>query len=900
VIGKTIGPYEVISKLGEGGMGVVYRARDARLNRFVALKVLPHSVTGDPERVARFDREARVLASLNHPNIAQVYGFDGAALAMELVEGQTLDEIIGQGAVPLDRALAIARQIAAALEAAHDQGVVHRDLKPANIKVREDGTVKVLDFGLAKALAEDAGPGASDVSNSPTLTARSTQLGMILGTAAYMSPEQAKGRPVDRRADVWAFGAVLFEMLAGRRAFEGDDVSEVLASVLKTEPDWSALPPALPAPVVRLLKRCLEKDPKKRLRDVAEGMLQLDEGLASSATAASTGAASATSAAPRWRRAMPIVATAIVTAAALFAIDRMRVPSPAAPRASIRFLLEPRPPMSLVVSATEQDMAISPNGQSVLYLAAEGRSPASLFVRRIDQVDAVPLRGAEFAAAPFASPDGAWVGFLDRVNLAQLKKVSMQGGPPVALAVARNTIYGAAWMPNDSIVIGVSGGPLCVVPPGGGEPTPVTTLDAGESEHLWPAVVPGTSVVLFTTNVGVRMPAVAGQLAAIDLATRRSVRFQLQGFHPRFVPPGFMVYATTDGSIRAVRFDPKTLTISGTPVPVLEGVSIKGSGAAQFDVSSDGRLIYVTGGSFIGATRSLTWTDRDGKETPIAAPVRSYFYARLSPDGARVSLDVREQEQNVWVWDLKRDSIMKLTDKPGQFQYCLWTPDGQRVVFASLGPKSELVQMRADGTGAIDQITDAASRKLTPYPNAITPDGQQVIFRALLAGSTNSDLYIASLSGDHAMKPLLATEHDERNAALSPDGKWMAFESDLSDHFEVYVRPFPNVEAGQFQISTNGGVKPLWSPTGREIFYVSNDNRMMAVPVDTARGFSAGKPTVLFDGSSYFLGAVGRNFDVTPDGKRFVMIKNSPEAKGPAAVLTVVIDWAEELRARLK
>jgi serine/threonine-protein kinase len=674
----------------------------------------------------------------------------------------------------------------------------------------------------------------------------------------------------------------------------------VLASVLKTDPDWSALPPTLPAPVVRLLRRCLEKDPKKRLRDVAEGMLQLDEGLASSATPASPGAASAGSHVTVWRRARPIVVTAIVTAAVLFAIDRTRVPPPAAPRTAIRFLIDPPAPTSLVVSASEPDIAISPDGQTILYLAAEGRRAASLFVRRIDQLDAAPLRGAEDGAAPFVSPDGAWVGFLDRINQAQLKKVSIQGGPAVALAVAKNTIYGATWMADGSIVIGVMGGPLSVVPSGGGEPMPVTTLESGEAEHLWPAVVAGTSVVLFTTNIGVQMPSTAGQLAATDLATRRSVRFQLQGFHPRFVPPGFMVYATTDGSIRAVRFDPKTLTVSGTPVPVVEGVSIKGSGAADFDVSSDGRLVYVTGGSLLAATRSLAWTDRDGKETPIAAPLRAYFYARLSPDGARVSVDVRDQEQNVWVWDLKRDALMRLTDKAGQFQYCLWTPDGQRVVFASLGPKSELVQMRADGTGSIDQITDVASQKLTPYPNAITPDGKQVIFRAVPVGSTKNDLYIASLSGDHMMKPLLATAHDERNAALSPDGKWMAFESDLSGRFEVYVRPFPDVEAGQWPLSTNGGVKPLWSPTGREIFYVADDNRVMAVPVDTTRGFSAGKPTVLFDGSPYYLSAVGRNFDVTPEGKRFVMIKNSAEAKRPASLLTAVIDWAEELRARLK
>jgi serine/threonine-protein kinase len=585
-----------------------------------------------------------------------------------------------------------------------------------------------------------------------------------------------------------------------------------------------------------------------------------------------------------------------LTAAVMFGINRARS-TPAEVRTPVRFLIEPSSSASIVPTPAETDVAISPDGRSILFLAAEaGR--ASIFVRGIDQIGAASLRGTENGSAPFVSPDGAWVGFLDRANQAQLKKVPMQGGAATALTVAKNTIYGAAWLADDSIVIGVRGQPLSIVPAGGGEPAPVATLAPGEGEHLWPAAVPGTSVIVFTSSDGIRTPATVGQIAAIDLTTHRVARFQLAGFRPRFVSPGFIVYATSDGAIRAVRFDPKTLTISGTPVTVLDRVSVKGSGAAQFDVSADGRLVYLAGGPLVNPTRSLTWTDRDGKDTPIAAPLRSYFYARLSPDGTRISTDIRDEDQSVWIWDLKRDAFMKLTDKPGQFQYCLWTPDGH-VVFSSIGEKTALMEMRADGTGPIDPITDAS--QLTRYPNAVTPDGSRVILRGERAGTTKNDLLIVSLSGDHTVKPLLATDHDERNAALSPDGEWMAFESDLSGSYEVYVRPFPDVESGQWAISTHGGRKPLWSPTGREVFYVSDDEKtMMAVPVDTTHGFSAGKPAVLFDASGYFLGAVGRNFDVTPDGKRFVMIKNPPRSAAPPSPLTVVIDWAEELRARLK
>ncbi|HEX6323306.1 MAG TPA: protein kinase, partial [Vicinamibacterales bacterium] len=862
----------------------------------------------DAERVARFEREARVLAQLNHPNIAQVYGFEPStptghsAIAMELVEGPTLEDVIrdhhaetGAG-LPLDRALAIARQIAIALEVAHEQGIVHRDLKPANIKVRDDGTVKVLDFGLAKAFAPET-DGPSSVSNSPTITARSTQLGMIIGTAAYMSPEQAKARPVDRRADVWAFGAVLFEMLAARRAFEGDDVSDVLASVLKTEPDWTLLPADLPAPVRRLLRRCLEKDPKKRLRDIGEGMLQLDEGLASGSTTSGVTVSDLRAAGPERRTFwLAIAGTAIATALIAGAIGVWRAPVPERPAvARARHGADDAAPMFL--SIAHRDIAISPDGLFIAYTAGPQGAPSEIHVRPLDQLEAAPVRGARPALGPFFSPDSRWIGFVDQVDQTQLKKVSALGGPAVDLTKARTPVFGAAWLP-DGIVFGTRGGPLFSVTDGGGEPAPVTSLADGDTTHAWPAGVPGTQVVLFSASATVS--GLDGQLAAVDRRSGRMVRLNIAGLHPRYVSSGHIVYATSDGSVRAVAFDPARMEVSGTPAPVIDIVGVKASGAANFDVSTSGHLVY-SGGGVMGAERTIVWVDRAGRETPTGIPARNYFYVRISPDGSRLSLDARDEDQDIWIWDLARESLSRLTDRPGPDQYGLWTPD-RRIVFSSvMGGRSELFHHREDGVGEPEQITDTSVSKLLPFPNAVTPDGKRVILRAAVSGTALSDLYTAEIGGDRTITPLLATEHDERNAALSPRGDYMVFESNLSGgRYEIFVRPFPDVDRFQRNVSTAGGEEPVWSPDGREIFYIQG-NRMMAVPVEmSSNGLELKKPVPLFDVSPYFFGGLGRNYDIAADGRRFAMVKQAREQQNEPQPITIVLNWIEELRARVK
>jgi serine/threonine-protein kinase len=863
-------------------MGEVYRAHDHSTGRDVALKVLPEAVASDPERLARFQREAKALGVLNHPNIAAIYGVEdrGArpAIVMELVAGEDLSVRIARGRVPVAEALAIARQIADAVSAAHDAGIVHRDLKPANVKVRDDGVVKVLDFGLAKASDPAAAGSATD---SPTLTARATALGMILGTAAYMAPEQARGKAVDKRADIWAFGVVLFEMLAGRRAFAGDDISDVLAAVLKTEPDWGALPD-VPAPVRRLIQRCLEKDPRQRLRDLAEGVRQLDDAPLTAPRAVQ----------PFWRRALPVAAAVLVTALATIAIDRARTPA-AVPAKPTRFLLPGSVDAPFAATAQYPDLAIAPDGSFVVYsVFARGASSPSLWLHPLDQFAPSPLRGGESALAPFVSPDSQWIGYVDAISPSQLKKVQAGGGTPTTVGAVPPFTTGATWLRNGVIVTGTANRGLYKIGDGGGEPVEVTVLDdkTNERAHRAPAAVPDTDVVLFCTFSGANP-----KLAAVNVATGKVARFEIQGYSPRYIESGHMVFVSADGVLRAVAFDPDRLEVRGDPAPVLEGIAIKATGAANFTVARNGTLVYAQG-TGVRAARRIVWVDRLGKETATSTPTHTYFYARVSPDGGKLALDVREKEADLWIWDT-RGTMRRLTQNPGADQYGLWTPpDGARIVFQSdLRQKAGLYIARADAIGDPELVLEHPGA----FPNAITPDGKSIIFRASTT-ATRNDLFLVPIAGpDRTVTTLVQTPHEEYNAALSPDGKWMAFESDSSGRQEVYVRPFPDVNTGQDVISTAGGSEPAWAPRGNpEVVYLGADNWMYSVAVTVSPGgkISFAAPVRLFDASGYFFGGLGRNYDLSPDGKRFAMVKID-DAKGATPdPLRVVLHWADELK----
>jgi serine/threonine-protein kinase len=912
--GARVGPYEIVSAIGAGGMGEVYRARDAKLGRDVAIKVLPDVFGGDPERVARFEREAQVVASLNHPNIAIIHGFqesDGVrALVLELVEGETLGEIIARSPVPLADALAISRQIADALEAAHDKGIVHRDLKPDNIKLTPEGKIKVLDFGLAKMLEPEPARHPSFAGTmSPTLSIHATYGGVILGTAAYMSPEQARGKPVDRRTDIWSFGCVLFEMLTGRQAFQaGETISDAVAHILTREPDWNALPPDTPSHIRTLLRRCLQKDPSKRLPHIGLVRLEIDDGPAAADELAPAAASSAPQPASKKRVAIALGVLFAAVAAGVVATWALMRTAPAVPQ-QLRFSIIPSLTQPFTVNGFFRNVTIAPDGRHVVYVAPSGAGTSLLMVRALDQLEAVPLRGVSGAASPFMSPDSRSIGFFAQLAGGDLKKVSITGGPALTLCRYQGTPRGATWGTDDSIVFAtndLSTG-LLRVPAAGGEPKVLTKPDPanGEQDHLFPSMLPGSRAVLFTIA-----PADGitdnSQVAVLDLTTGQRKTLIRGGSHAQYVDPGYVVYAVS-GSLRAVRFDPDRLAVSSEPVPVVDQVMTFGTGAGLFDVSRSGTLVYVPGGatSGTGTPRSLVWVDRHGQEESIPAPIRTYVFPRLSPDGQRVAVDIRDQENDIWIFDLKRPTLTKLTFNPGPDSWPIWTPDGRRVVFGStrgVGAQQNLFWQPADGTGTAERLTTSANIQ---QPHSFSPDGRSLVVYELVPSSF-SDLTllpIGSLSekpptGKLDTQPLVYTAAAENAGEISPDGHFVAYHSNESGQPQVYVRPFPEVNKGRWQISTEGGTRPAWGPDRRELFYMNPDGAMMAVPVQTTPTFSAGNPTKLFEGQ-WFRGQSGRTYDVAKDG-RFLMIKDAvTNEQGSAATMTVVVNWVEELKQKL-
>ncbi len=918
MIGKSIGPYQILAELGRGGMGEVYRAKDTKLNRDVAIKVLPESFALDADRVARFTREAQVLASLNHPNIAQIYGIENNAIVMELVEGEDLSAIIARHGYPeaesdssrlretgrgsgaprklekvglsLDEALAIAKQIADALEAAHEQGIVHRDLKPQNIKVRADGTVKVLDFGLAKAMDPDAF-GASAM-NSPTMTARATQMGMIIGTAAYMSPEQARGRAVDRRADIWAFGVVLYEMLTGTRAFEGEDISITLASVLKEAVNWKALPADLPAPLRRLLRRCLEKDPKRRLSSIGDARLELDEAASPADRDGSTSSASAPAltvvVVSAWKRALP---WAVAGALAVALVSALVVWSPwrSIPAPTLRKLLTSIGADVPLWIDRGASAILSPDGTTLAFVGQESDSARRLFLRKLDQLQAAPLAGTEGAAYPFFSPNGQWIAFFAG---GKLKKVSVVGGAAVSLCDAE-TARGGTWAEDDTIIFSptqTSNTTLLRVPAAGGKPAAFGTLSPGATAQRWPDALPGGKAVLYTESASTAVFDAANLVVApvpVDASAKAGpAKVVVRGaYYGRYVPSGLgrrslglgghLIYIQ-QGTLFAVPFDAVRVETTGPAVPAIEGLtSNPGSGGAQVALSSEGTLAYVPGATVTRAN-PIDWMTRDGKTSALRVAKAEWVHPRFSPDGQKLAMQISDGKQNdVWVYDVARNALAQLTFDAGEDGIPVWTPDGKRIVFASdrakRGGPRNLYWVNADGTGEVTRLTDSPDDQ---RPVSWHPSGKFLAFHATRAGS-GADLLILPMEGDAARgwtagKPtvFLGTPAEEYAPMFSPDGRFIAYFSNEAGRsgYDVYVRPFPG-PGGPWRVSTDSGNWPRWSHAASELVFLTGDKVVFAPFTVVGDSFRPDTPRS-WSPTTILIPTASSPYDLHPDGKR--------------------------------
>ena len=889
-VGRRLGPYEVTGLLGAGGMGEVYRARDSKLQRDVAIKVLPEALAHDTERLARFEREARTLASLNHPQIAQIYGLeesDGiSALVMELVEGPTLADRIAGRPLPMDEALPIARQIAEALEAAHEQGIIHRDLKPANIKVRPDGAVKVLDFGLAKLALPEVAAGRADVTASPTITspAMITGVGVLLGTAVYMSPEQAKGREADKRSDVWAFGCVVYEMLTGRRAFDGDDMTDVLGAVVRLEPRWEAIPSEVPPAIRTLLQHCLVKDRRKRIGDVAAARFVLDQ--QADIEASSTAPPPAR---PLWHRATTMAAAlaigALLAGASVWLLTRPDPPS------VVRTTIAASASTALALFGSDRDVAITPDGARVVY-----RGRDQILVRALNQLEPTVLTGLGAPRGLFVSPDGQWIGFFDGQNL--LKKVRITGGPPMLIAsVDGGGPRGAAWGPDGTIVFGtnIPTTGLQRVSEEGGQPTVLTTPDheRGEGDHLWPEFLPEGKAVLFTIMPAGRILDNA-EIWVLDLQTGRSKLLVRGGSHATYVPTGHLVYAKA-GTLRAVAFDLGRLEVIGTPAPVLEDVVTTVEGAADAAMAADGSLVYVSGGAGLDDRRTVVWVDRQGRASPLPGiSPNSYRDVRISRDGARLAL---QAEGDVWTYDFARATLGRLTTDPARDGSPLWTPDGQRIVFTSdRAGYAELFWRSADGTGRDERLVTRSKDLLNLRANSWSKDGTRLLFMEAQSDSQAAIAQVA-IARPSDVEVLVKSESRSNDAAVSPDGRWMAYETRVNNRSEIDVVQYPELGNRQ-RISSGGGQRPTWSRDGRELFFGSLDGRqMLAVAVQSGTRLVAGRQRVLFDFAMLPIVGSSRSYDVAPDG-RFVIIPAAAAdtAVGTGPSLVFVQHWFEELK----
>ncbi len=878
---QRIGPYTIVARLGAGGMGEVYRARDAQLSRDVAIKVLPAFFTSDPNRIARVEREAHVLASLNHPNIAAIHGIERAdgicALVLEMVEGETLAARLGRGTLSLDASLEIALQIADALEAAHDRGIVHCDLKPSNIMIRPDGHVKVLDFGVARHSSDDAAGSQPDV---PTAAIESTRPGLLLGTAPYVSPEQARGEAIDRRSDVWAFGCVLFEMLTGRSPFRGPTVAESLAKVIDGHADFTLLPPDTPPSTRRLLRLCLEPSRRGRLQHMGDARVDISDARAHAADDRSIASHAVPSTLGLSASMWAAVGAAMVALGSVVGWYAGSRPAPRGEAAVVRFSVTRE---GAGVTPTARSTAISPDGSRLAYVAG-GR----LWIRRMGEMNAVRVPGTEGSGGePFFSPDGEWVAFFE--SNTGLQRVRVSGGAPLTVVVNAGRQMGGSWGTDGRIIFADGVGLFTVAADGGAAQLLASPATArGEVRYAWPQILPGGRTVLFTI---LRDTIAAAEIAVLDLTTKQHTVLLRGGHAARYVPTGHMIYAA-GGQLQGVVLDPDALKVRGEPVPLgtVRMAETVGSATADFDVSQTGTLIYVAPTQ--NRAQVMTWVDRHGREDAVGAPAANYFYPRISPDGTRVALDVATTNRDIWVWNLAREVMIRITDGPTEDIMPAWSTDGKRVFFASDGAGVFGIFARsADGAGPVRPVYQGPEN----YMPFSSPDPGRLLVFAQGPTARAGDLAVLHLRTPTQLEPLVATEYREGSGHVSPDGRWVAYSSNESGRAEIYVRSFPDIERRKELVSRGGGQHPIWGRAGsNELYYRAIDGSMRAVAVTLTPDLTVGETTDLFANQSYAFNPVGTtSYAVSPRDGRFLMLKEqATEGLGP---INVVVNWFEEL-----
>jgi eukaryotic-like serine/threonine-protein kinase len=897
---QRLGPYEILSAIGAGGMGEVYRARDTRLDRIVAIKVLPDHAAARSELRERFEREARTVASLNHPHICTLFDIghqDGIDyLVMEYLEGETLAERLKKGPLPLAQVLQYAIEIADALDKAHRKGITHRDLKPGNIMLTKSGA-KLLDFGLAKLRQE--GMPATPFSQLPTIKGAVTAEGTILGTLQYMAPEQLEGKTdeIDARTDIFAFGAVVYEMATGKKAFEGKSQASLIAKILETDPPpMSSLKPMTPPALDRVVKRCLAKEPDNRWQ-TASDLCEESKWIAEAGSQiSSVMPVPAKGIRVLGRRELFVGAGALLLVAAITGLAVWNLkPAPASPPKPVSRLTITLPPgQQLAGLENGPAVALSPDGTHLAYVATQGGTQ-QLYLRAMDSLEARPIPDTEGAVNPFFSPDGQWVGFFAG---GKLRKVSVSGGAALILGDAAYS-GGASWGSQGMIAFtpttNISA--LQQVPDAGGAPRPLSRLEKGDTSHRWPEFLPGSKAVLFAagpTAINFTNAQVAVQ--SVETGQRRNL---IQGAaQPRYAPSGHLVYAQ-GGSLMAVLFDPQRQEVTGTAVPVAEGVlQSPATGAAQYSISATGSLVYVSGGVQAAQLR-LVWVSRNGAEQPLVVPERAYFAPRLSPDGRRVAVGITESEFQTWLYDLSRETLTRFTFEGSYNPVPVWTPDGKRIAFESNKEGvPNLFWQLADGSGGLERLNTS---EYIQVPMSWSPDGKLLAFMEVNP-TTGVDIWVLRMGDPSAgsgqvrkAQPFLRTPFNEGAPLFSPDGRWLAYISDESGRYEIYVQPYPG-PGGKWQISTEGGREPAWNRNGRELFY-RNGDKMMAVDITTQPGFAPGKPRMLFEGRYELSPVQLANYDVSPDGQRFLMLK--PTEKAAPTQINVVLNWFEELKQKV-